>query len=81
MKALDIFEEKYPGVDGQWISGSSTSHLKKPEDCLNPDRTNVSDGGKQPFLRHSREWDNSETDTGRWAGQQKLEERVLIPRR
>ena len=53
MKALDIFEEKYPGVVGLWIFDNAPSHLKKPEDCLNPDKMNVSDGGKQPFLRES----------------------------
>lgn len=47
MKALDIFEMKYPGI----VFDNAPSHTKKPDDCLNPDKMKVSDGGKQPFLR------------------------------
>jgi hypothetical protein len=36
-----------------FIFDNAPSHLKKPDDCLNPDKMNVSDGGKQPFLRNT----------------------------
>jgi hypothetical protein len=50
-KAVDIFEEKYPGVTGMFTFDNAPSHCKKADDVLNPDRMNVSDGGKQPFMR------------------------------
>jgi hypothetical protein len=64
--AVDIFEKKYPGVIGLFIIDNALSHCKKPDDCLNSDRMNVSDGGKQPFMRegHSLGWLRSEDDTG-----------------
>ena len=50
-KTVDIFEEKYPGVTGMFIFDNAPSHVKKADDVLNPDKMNVSDGGKQPFAR------------------------------
>ena len=50
-KTVDIFEEKYPGVTGMFIFDNAPSHFKKADDVLNPDKMNVSDGGKQPFAR------------------------------
>jgi hypothetical protein len=35
---------------------NALSHCKKPDDCLNPSKMNVSDSGKQPFMRDT-EWD------------------------
>lgn len=55
-KAVDIFERKYPGVTGMFIFDNAPSHCKKPDDVLNPDKMNVSDGGKQPFMRDTV-WD------------------------
>jgi hypothetical protein len=55
-KAVDIFELKYPGAIGMFIFDNAPSHCKKPDDCLNPSKMNVSDGGKQPFMRDT-EWD------------------------
>lgn len=34
-----------------FIFDNAPSHTKKPDDCLNPDKMNISDGGKQPFMR------------------------------
>ncbi|ORU95065.1 MAG: hypothetical protein A6F71_10420 [Cycloclasticus sp. symbiont of Poecilosclerida sp. M] len=50
-KAVDIFELKYPAAQGLFTFDNAPSHCKKPEDCLNPDVMNVSDGGKQPRMR------------------------------
>ena len=36
---------------GMFIFDNAQSHLKKLHHCLNPDKMNVSDGGKLPFLR------------------------------
>ena len=36
---------------GIFIFDNAPSHCKKPDDCLNPDKMNISDGGKQPFMR------------------------------
>ena len=41
---------------GIFIFDNAQSHLKKPHNCLNPDKMNVSDGGKLPFLRDTV-WD------------------------
>ena len=53
-KALDIFERKYPSVVGMFIFDNAPSHCKKAGDCLNPDKMNVSDGGKQPKMRDTQ---------------------------
>jgi len=50
-KAMNIFERKYPGMIGMFIFDNASSHCKKSDDVLNPDKMNVSDGGKQPFMR------------------------------
>lgn len=34
-----------------FIFDNAPCHCKKPGDCLNPDKMNVSDGGKQPVMR------------------------------
>lgn len=61
-RAVDnIFEKKYPGVIGLFIFDNAPSHCKKPDDCFNPDKMNVSDGGKQQY---HMEWVHSEDDTG-----------------
>ena len=50
-RAIDIFERKYPGVQGVFIFDHAPSHMKRPDDALNPEKMNVKDGGKQPFMR------------------------------
>ena len=50
-KAIDIFEKKYPSVIGMFIFDNAPSHRKKPDNSLNPERMNVSDGGRQPVMR------------------------------
>lgn len=57
-QAISIFEKKYPGVIGLFIFDNAPSHCKKPDDCLNPDKMNVSNGGKQPFMRDTM-WNSS----------------------
>ena len=57
-KAITIFERKYPMAQGIFIFDHAPSHMKRPEDALNPDRMNVKDGGKQPFMRDTM-WDGS----------------------
>ena len=52
-KATTIFERKYPMAKGIFIFDHVPSHMKRPEDALNPDYMNVKDGGKQPFMRDS----------------------------
>lgn len=54
-KAMNIFERKYPGVIGLFIFDNAPSHCKKPDNCLNPEKMNISNGGKQPFMRDT-EW-------------------------
>ena len=58
VKAVGIFERKYPGAQGLFIFDNAPSHMKRPEDALNPDRMNVKDGGKQPFMRDT-EWNGT----------------------
>lgn len=36
-RAIDIFESKYPAAQGMFIFDNAPSHLKKPEDALNPE--------------------------------------------
>ena len=55
-KAVDIFESKYPDAVGMFVFDNAPSHRKKPDDCLNPEKMNVSDGGKQPVMRDTV-WD------------------------
>lgn len=50
-RAIDIFEKKYPLAQGLFIFDHAPSHMKKPDDALNPDRMNVKDGGKQPIMK------------------------------
>lgn len=49
-RAVGIFEKKYPGNVGMFIFDNAPSHCKKPDDCLNPEKMNMSDGGKQPYM-------------------------------
>ena len=50
-KAISIFEVKYPEAQGLFIFDNAPSHVKRPPDALNPDKMNVKDGGKQPFMK------------------------------
>ena len=77
--AIDIFESKYPEAQGMWIFDNAPSHMKKPEDALNPDHMNVKDSGKQPFVMDTW-WDGEvqkmTLDDGRQKGMRTvLEER------
>ena len=76
--AIDIFEAKYPGTIGMFMFDNAPSHCKKPDDCLNPDKMNVSDGGKQPFVRDTM-W-NGHTQKMTHDGVQKGMRRVLEER-
>ncbi|ORU94723.1 MAG: hypothetical protein A6F71_09525 [Cycloclasticus sp. symbiont of Poecilosclerida sp. M] len=60
-EAIDIFENKYPGAQGIWIFDNAPSHMKRPDDALNPDHMNVKDGGKQPFMMDT--WWDGEVQT------------------
>lgn len=51
LKAIDIFEAKYPNAVALFIYDNAPSHTKKPDDALNADRMNVNPGGKQPKMR------------------------------
>ena len=53
-KAISIFERKYPGCLGLFIFDNVPSHVKKPENALCVDKMNVSNGGKQPFMRDTQ---------------------------
>ena len=55
-KAIKIFEQKYPGVVGLFIFDNAPSHCKKADNALNPDKMNISNGGKQPHMRDTV-WD------------------------
>lgn len=57
-KTIDIFERKYPAARAMFIFDNAPSHTKKPDDALNPDRMNVKDGGKQPFMKDTV-WDGA----------------------
>ena len=50
-KALDIFEQKFPGVCGIFLFDNAPSHKKYPPDALNPSNMNVYPGGKQAIMR------------------------------
>ena len=51
LKAVDIFEAKYPGVIGMFIFDNAPSHRKVPEDTLNVKLMNVGSGGVQPRMK------------------------------
>lgn len=79
-----MFEKKYPMAQGMFIFDNAPSHVKKPEDALNPERMNVRDGGKQPFMQDT-EWNGEVqemvTDDGLQKGMKTvLEERGVDTR-
>ena len=78
-QAMSIFERKYPGVIGMFIFDNAPSHVKKPDDSLNVDRMNVSDGGKQPFMRDTT-WNGQVQRMVLEDGRQKGMKRVLEER-
>ena len=49
-KALQVFEDKYPGKQGRFIFDQAPSHKKKTVGSLDAKRMNVSPGGKQPVM-------------------------------
>ena len=53
-KAIDIFEKKYPWAQALLIFDNAPSHEKKPDDSLNPEKMNISDGGRQPRMRDTQ---------------------------
>ena len=46
-KAINIFERKYPGVQGIFLFDNAPSHRKFADDALNVNSMNVGPGGKQ----------------------------------
>ena len=58
VKAVGIFERKYPRAQGLFNFDNAPLHMKQPEDALNPDKMNVKDGGKQSFMRNT-EWNGA----------------------
>ena len=78
-KAVDIFESKYPDAVGMFVFDNAPSHRKKPDDCLNPEKMNVSDGGKQPVMRDTV-WDGQVQKMTLEDGTQKGMKRVLEER-
>lgn len=76
---IDIFEMKYPETQGMFIFDNAPSHMKKPEDALNPEKMNVSDGGKQPFVQDT-EWNGMPQPMTLENGEQKGMKRVLQER-
>lgn len=77
--AMDVFEKKYPGCQGMFIFDNAPSHVKKAEDALNADKMNVSDGGKQPYMRNTV-WQGRMQRMVLDDGQQKGMKRVLEER-
>lgn len=55
---------------GLFIFDNAPSQCKKPDDSLNPDKMNVSDGGKQPRMRDTV-WDGNVQKMTLADGQQK----------
>ena len=78
-KAVDIFESKYPDAVGMFVYDNAPSHRKKPDDCLNPEKINVSDGGKQPVMKDTV-WDGQVQKMTLEDGTQKGMKRVLEER-
>ena len=67
-----------------FIFDNAPSHRKKPDNCLNPDKMNISDGGNQPRMRDT-EWEDSvqrmTCDDGRQKGMRRVvEERGVCTR-
>ena len=78
-KAIDIFEKKYPTAQGMFIFDNAPLHRKKPEDALDPDKMNISNGGKQPVM-HDTTWNGSTQKMTLSDGRQKGMKMVLEER-
>ncbi len=77
--AIDIFERKYPHAQGIFLFDNAPCHKKVSDDALNPQHMNVSDGGKQPFMRSSV-WNGQVQHMVMPDGRQKGMKRVLEER-
>lgn len=49
--ALNIFQAKYPDVQGLFLFDNAACHKKCPHDALKVENMNVRPGGKQPVMR------------------------------
>ena len=56
--AVDVFEQRFPGVTGIFLFDNTPSHRKFPPDGLNPGNMNVYPGGKQAIMRDTV-WDGN----------------------
>ena len=63
LKAVDIFNAKYPGIIGMFIFDNAPSHRKLSEDQLNVKVMNVGPGGKQPKMKNTIWNDSTQTMT------------------
>ena len=54
---IDSFEKKYPTAQAMFIFDNAPSHKQKPKDALDPDKMNISNGGKQLVL-HDTTWND-----------------------
>lgn len=82
-RAMDKFEEKYPGAQALFLFDQSSNHTKKPDDALNASAMNVKPGGKQPLMR-ATVWHGQRQsmcfEDGALKGQPKGLKRVLVER-
>ena len=62
-----------------FIFDNAPSHMKRPDDALNPDRMNAKDGGKQPVMKDT-EWNGMPQKMTQPDGQQKGMRSVLEER-
>ena len=53
LKAVNIFNAKYPNAQGLLIFDNATSHCKLLNDALNVSKMNVGSGGRQPAMRNT----------------------------
>ena len=53
LKAVDIFNAKYPNAQGLFIFDNAPSHCNLPNDALNVSKMNVGSGGRQPVTRNT----------------------------
>jgi len=81
-KAMQIAEFKYPATDNTlvFLFDQSSGHCAYAEDALLAHKMNVSDGGKQPFLRDTV-WDGEVKKMVTDEGLQKGLKRVLEDRK
>ena len=56
--ALDVFDDRFPGITGIFLFDNAPSHRKYPPDGLNPANMNVYPGGKQAIMRDTI-WDGN----------------------